>query len=251
MDVTGAAVGSTIHKEMSRRGRGPAWLLVALLATAGCERACGTTQGASDAAPADEGLVVPPPRPGEPKGGTPYRVVPADGPGVDVEVPSVGLAAWLPEAPTRHAGGFMKVDGALVDQEELAVAFMAKPGVGCSVGWFPSSSDPTERLLAQVLREHARVLHASVTAERAVPFAPGAARDAVLAMTVEPNRGTARVRLVARRGFVVVAHTFVHHDDRLDPVVARCLESVAVADGAGGRGVGLGPFAVRSGDAGP
>lgn len=247
------APATRIREEIVGRAprRAAAWLLVGLLAAAaGCERACGATQSAVDAAPADEGLIVPPPRPGEPEGGTPYRVTPADGPGVDVEVPAVGLAAWLPEAPTRHVGGFMKVGGAFVDQEELAVAFLAKPGVGCSVGWFASSGDPTEPLLAQVLREHARVLHATVTADRAVPFAPGAARDAVLAMHVEPNRGTARVRLVARPGFVVIVHTFVHHDDRLDPVVARCLESVTVRGGVGGRPVGLGPFTARSGDAG-
>jgi hypothetical protein len=212
--------------------------LALLLAIApACKRSVAATDASSD------GLVLPEPSEAEPDGGTPYRVTDARDGGAQIEVPSLGVSAWLPERPTRRAAGFLQIDHHFVHQEELAVDFLRVPGVGCSIDWFAMPGAlPSAQTTNAVLSAHAGLLHARVVRDRDVRFAEGEAKDALLAMTIPPNVGTARVRIVPLdAGIIVIVHTYVHGTDRKEPIVERCLDSPAFR-GADGGELRLPPF---------
>lgn len=174
-------------------------------------------------------------------GGPEYRVRPAEGGGVIVDVPAIGVSAWLPGEPTRHAGSSSKPFG----HRPVVELAAGPPEMGCGLSWYSTDGAPDpESKLGAVLDEYVRLLVATQLASGDVPFGDGLAKEAIVSMTLRPNVGTAHVRHFVVKGHIVTMHTFVLGSDRVDPVIVRCLESVTARD-AGGREIKAPPVAVR------
>lgn len=178
-----------------------------------------------------------------------YRLTPGDG-GTDVfvAVPAIGLSAWLPDKPRLTSGSLVLKGGDSLPQEELAVAFLRDPGVGCSISWLRYEGRPAPDLDA-LLKAHAQRMHASILRSRDVTFGDGRSKEAELSLSIAPNIGTVRVRLALHREHVILGHAYVHQSDRVDPVVARCLSSITLERDAGPETLEYASFTKAAADA--
>lgn len=173
--------------------------------------------------------------------GPEYTVRPAEGGGFIVDVPAVGVSAWLPGEPTRHAGHSMKPFGF----QPIVELAGGPPEMGCALSWYPTGGGPDpQSKLDEVRDEQVRLFYGKLKGSGDVPFGDGRAKEVIIAMTYSPNVGTARERFFIINGYLVLMHTFVLKSERVDPVIVRCLESVT-ARGADGKEIKAPPVPER------